>query len=162
MSFILGEQRDADIVQAFARYRQYVESERDRFPPGALFLATSEWYFNPEDHRCPHDAWLQHYVVQETGRGERYQHRAVGLSIQLLGGYHDLILTFTYAQVHRYDFPGGDVPKGHGDWRYDEFRLTEEGRLLHEIEWHRDGETLLWQVEAQDVTFAWSAFARGV
>src|SRR5258706_465338 len=135
MPFILGAQREADAAAAFRRYRSYLEVERRRFPPVALALATSEWYFTPDDHRCPHDAWLQHLVVQEVGRGERHEHRAVALSIQLLGAYHDLVLTFNYGRVFRYVFEGLDIQEGHAEWRYDEFRVNEHGHLLHEIEW---------------------------
>jgi hypothetical protein len=53
MPFILSEQRDADVADAFRLYRRYLETERHRFPIGAHSLATSDWYFNPEDHRCP-------------------------------------------------------------------------------------------------------------
>lgn len=161
MSFILTDQRDADVAEAFRRYRQYLETERHRFPPGALALATSEWYFDPEDHRCPHDAWLQHLLVQETGQGERHEQRAVALSIQLLGAYHDLALTFTYARVDRYVFEGQTVRKGHSDWRYDEFRVNGDGRLLHEIEWCGEHESARWLIEADDVVLEWSALARG-
>jgi hypothetical protein len=162
MAFILGDQRDADVVDAFRRYRAYLEAERARFPVGALALATSEWYFNPEDHRCPHDAWLQHLVVQETGRGERHQHRAIGLSIQLLGSYHDLVLTLTYGRVYRYTLETHqDIRDGHSDWRYDEFRVNGDGHLLHEIEWCGIHESARWLIEADDVALEWSACARG-
>ena len=159
MPFILGDQRDANAVEAFRRYREYLESERRRFPEGAFALATSEWYFNPEDHRCPHDAWLQHVVVQEIGRGDRHQNRSSALSIQLLGAYHDLVLTFTYKRVYRYMLDADDIREGHSDWRYDEFRLSDAGILVHEIEWR--GEGVRWLIEADDVSLEWSTSARG-
>ena len=161
MAFILGEQRDADVLGAFQRYRQYLEQERHRFPPGGLALATSDWYFNLEDHRCPHDAWLQHLVIQESGSGERHQHRTVALAVQLLGAYHDLVLTFTYAGVHRYALDARQVREGHCDWRYDEFRVTPDNRLLHEVEWRGPGENARWLIEADDVVLEWGAIARG-
>ncbi len=160
MPFILADQRGADIREAFRRYRHYLETERHRFPAGALALATSEWYFNPEDHRSPHDAWLQHIVVQETGRGERQQHRAAGLSIQLLSAYHDLVLSFTYGRVFGYALDAQEVEGGHFDWRCDEFRVNERGHLLHEIEWSGMREGARWLIEADDVALEWSACAR--
>lgn len=161
MPFILGEQRDADVADAFRRYQEYLESERHRFPPGGFALAASGWYFDFEDHRCPHDAWLQHLVIQETGRGERQENRAVGVSVQLLGAYHDLALRFEYRRVYRYVLEGGDIQQGHADWRYDEFRVTDEGHLLHEIEWSGPLNTSRWLIEAEDVIFESSALAPG-
>ena len=155
MTFILGEQRATDVTGAFHRYREYLEQERHRFPPGALALAMSEWYFNPEDHRCPHDSWLQHLVVQETGRGDRQQERAVTLSVQLLGAYHDLLLTFTYARAYRYVLDAREIREGHCDWRYDEFRVTPDGRLLHEVEWSGPDKNARWLIEADDVALEW-------
>jgi hypothetical protein len=159
MPFILGDQRDANLPEAFRRYRYYLETERHRFPTGALALATSAWYFNPEDHRCPHDAWLQHLVVHEEGRAERHQHRAVALSIQLLGAYHDLVLTFTYPRVYRYAFEAAAIREGHFDWRYDEFRVNDDGRLLHEIEWSGTRAGARWLIEADDVALEWNIVA---
>jgi hypothetical protein len=156
MAFILGDQRDANPAEAFRHYRQYLESERDRFPPSAFALATSEWYFNFKDHRCPHDAWLQHLVTREIGRGERHEQRTTASSLQLLGAYHDLVLTFSYQGLHRYVLEGHDVRLGHGDWRYDEFRVNEAGRLVHEIEWWGSAPMAHWLIEADDVTLEWS------
>ena len=161
MTFILGEQRQADVSQAFRRYREYLREQRDRFPPGAFSLATSDWYFNPEDHRCPHDAWLQHFVVQEIGRGERHEVRTLTSSVQLLGAYQDLVLTFTYHRVYRYGLDGVNPQAGHQDWRYDEFRVNEQGHLMHEIEWCGANEAARWLIEADDVVLEWAASARG-
>src|SRR5262249_34180448 len=44
---------------AFARYRAYLESVRGELPTGAYILATSDWCFDANDHRSPHDAWLE-------------------------------------------------------------------------------------------------------
>jgi hypothetical protein len=42
--------------------------------------------------------------------------------------------------------------KWHGDWRYDEFTLTDAGHLLHEIEWIGwNGAASRWLVEASDL-----------
>jgi hypothetical protein len=55
MVFILSaDGRDEDVVGAFRRYQDYLQSLKDGFPPSAYALATSDWYFNFNDHRCPH------------------------------------------------------------------------------------------------------------
>ncbi len=42
-----------------------------------------------------------------------------------------------------------------GDWLYDEFRLSDNGHLLHEIEWADGGR---WLIEADDIEFDWRPF----
>jgi hypothetical protein len=71
VSFILAKQRDQDVVAAFERYRNYVQSIRDRFPRAAFEPASSDWYFNPQDRRCPHDAWLENIAIGEPSEGQR-------------------------------------------------------------------------------------------
>src|SRR5262245_26021851 len=161
MPFLLAGQRDADVTEAFRRYRQYLEQERLRFPSGAFALATSDWYFDFSDHRCPHDAWLEHLVLHETGQGERRQDRTVALSVELLVAYHDLLLTFEYRGVRSYSMESVALAGGHMDWRYDEFRVAESGGLVHDIEWCGPVETARWLIEADDVAFTSRALARG-
>jgi hypothetical protein len=160
VAFILSDERGADVLGAFARYRAYVRREGDRFPPGALSLVNSEWYFNPEDHRSPHDAWLQMASLREVAEGSRQKTRHLTCSIELLGAYHDVRLCFDYPRVFRYQCSAVNVSRGHADWRFDEFRVSESGHLLHEIEWHSQGETARWLIEASDVTYRWEALER--
>jgi hypothetical protein len=151
--YILANERDEDPSGAFARYREYVASERARFPSGALALATSDWYFGADDHRAPHDSWLIAVSLEETQQREGYQ-RAVSLRVRLLGAYHDLELEFFYANVRSYSMSHGRSARGHGDWRYDELRVGADGTLVHEIEWsHPDGEGV-WLIQADDVEFS--------
>ena len=66
MTFILAEQRRTveDTAAAFGRYREYLAANQSSFPPGAYELATAQWYYDPHDHRCPHDAWVEICAVQ--------------------------------------------------------------------------------------------------
>jgi hypothetical protein len=57
--------------------------------------------------------------------------------------------------VFRYDLKLDPARHGHGDWLYDEFRATEDGHVLHEIEWWAHGGTGSWLIEATDVEFVW-------
>ena len=47
----------------------------------------------------------------------------------------------------------------HGNWRYDEFRVSELGHLLHEIEWAgargAQRRSFSWLIEADDIDFRW-------
>ena len=81
MAFILAaDGRYADVVGAFRRYQEYLQSLRDVFPPSAFTLATSDWYFNFNDHRCP--LGPRNRVVVSP-RGWRLGYRGVGFGIPL-------------------------------------------------------------------------------
>ncbi len=160
MAYILTEQLLSadDTAQPFRRYQEYVQSVASTFPPHALALAASEWYHDFTDHRCPHDAWLEELRVRELAAGPRHERRTVEITVRLLGAYHDGHIELRYQDVTAYhcDFvrpAAGDT--GHSDWRYDEFRLSDRGTLLHEIEWWHSDETARWLIEAADVEFKW-------
>jgi hypothetical protein len=155
MTYILAPERDADSTGAFARYREYLRRQETSFPPQALALATSGWYFGADDHRAPHDAWLRRAVFEESEHGERREIRSLALRITLLGAYHDLELEFFYPQVFAYKFEGHVVQEGHGDWRYDEFRVADSGHLLHEIQWRGVQVGATWLIESDDVVFTY-------
>ncbi|MDH3594597.1 MAG: hypothetical protein OEM93_07060 [Rhodospirillales bacterium] len=155
MSFILAGERDDDVVAAFQNYRQYIEGLKDWFPRGAYELAVSDWYFDFTDHKCPHDAWLEELSIIENSKGERNEIRTSSIRIRLLGAYHDGFIEFHYSKVFQCDLRGHRIDRGHRDWRYDEFRLSESGHLLHEIEWDGFGETGRWLIEADDVEYRW-------
>jgi hypothetical protein len=155
MAFILSDQRDADVVAAFQRYREYLDRRRKDFPRGAYDLAMSDWYYDYDDHRCPHDAWLETLTVSEPATGARQEVRTVALHVRLLGSYHDGYIEFRYPHVFRYAFRLDSGTGAHRDWRYDEFRITEEGHLLHEIEWWGQKSTGRWIIESSDVEFTW-------
>jgi hypothetical protein len=152
--FILAPERDRDPKGAFLRYSNYLEREARRFPVGALALATSDWYFDATDHRAPHDAWLLSASFEEVGTGARRENRAVSLRLKLLSAYQDLELEFYYAKVLSYSIEGKPVSSGHGDWRYDEFRLDDGGQLVHEIQWAGGGHRAHWLINADDVCFS--------
>lgn len=143
---------------AFESYRDYVVSHSAQFPPGALVLASSDWYFDPRDHRCPHDAWLEDMTISEPATGDRNEQRATEIRVRLLGAYHDGFIELRYSGVISYSLSSVSAVRGIGDWRYDEFRLHSNGHLVHEIEWAgfpgEDGSR--WLIEASDVEFKWN------
>src|SRR6185503_2595900 len=102
--YILAPERDVDPEGSFQRYEEYLRQEKRRFPPGALALATSDWYFGFADHRAPHDAWLLSALFEETGAGTRGEERSLSLRVRLLGAYHDFELEFHYPKVFSYSF----------------------------------------------------------
>ena len=92
--------------------------------------------------------------VVETGQGERLSERATDVFVVLLGAYHDTLINLRYRGVSSFDLAGLSVNKGHGDWRYDEFRVAESGALVHEIEWWSQDEVAHWTIECEDIEFA--------
>ena len=163
MTFILGSQRMdvGSVVAAFDEYRRYLESYRGRFPPSAWALATSDWYFDFTDHRCPHDGHLQSVKIKELEGAPETGGKLVSIKVHLRGAYGDGDIEFRYPRVYSYrltlfkDYNYGSR-HGHADWLYDEFRWADERRVMHEIEWAGAADTAHWFIEASDVIFRWS------
>ena len=160
MAFILSAQRDVDDIHVarrhWQRYQAYLRDNQAQFPPGAYELATNGWYFGFDDHRAPHDAWLESAVFLEPSEGQRSQHRHLSLELTLLAARHDLWIKLRYPRVYSYTMSSAGSDEGHGDWRYDEFRLAENGHLIHEIEWagKPSSEGSRWLIETSDVEFS--------
>jgi hypothetical protein len=161
MVFILSDDgRDEDVRTAFERYTGYLKQDAARFPPRAYQLATSDWFYNAGDHRCTHDAWLESFEILETPEREAHL-RSCSISLRLLGAYRDGHIEMTYPTVFSHSFQSFMAGKvtSHGDWRYDEFRLSQRGRLIHEIEWAgapgAQGKSFSWLIEADDIEFRW-------
>ena len=157
MTYILAAERhrpEPEAARLWKLYQRYLKRNAARFPRGALELATSDWYFGFSDHKAPHDAWLESALFEEPATGERSQHRTLSLRVTLLGAYHDQILEFFYPRVFSYTLSNPGTAGGHYDWRYDEFRLSRSGNLIHEIEWAGPpGQEGRWLIEASDVQF---------
>jgi hypothetical protein len=123
---LAADGRDDDVAAAFEHYRDHLASSPDSFPPSAYALATSDWYFDFSDHRCPHDAWLESLSLTESVSGARGEIRAVSMRVRLVGAYHDGYIELLYPRVVRYRLSVNDGERGHRDWRYDELRLSGE------------------------------------
>jgi hypothetical protein len=125
------------------------------FPPSAFALASSDWYHDSRDHRCPHDAWLESVAVRETASGERQEKRSLSITMRLLGAYQDGHIELVYPHVFAHRLDVWEGASGHRDWRYDELRLSEHSTLIHEIEWSGMRDTGRWLIEAADLEFRW-------
>jgi hypothetical protein len=155
VAYILSEHRDVDPSGAFRRYGDYLDRNRERFPTSAYGLATSAWWFDFRDHRCPHDARLESAHLSESSSGERFEKRALCLTLRLLGAYHDGHIELYYSRVSAYRIDASNTELGHRDWRYDEFRVDDAGSLEHEIEWSGSALIARWRIVASDVEFKW-------
>ena len=155
MTYYLSAERNRDLVGSYQRYQQYLRENEKQFPRLAFELATSEWYQNAKDHRCPHDSWLENLVISELPDSGRKRNTSV--RIRLLAAYHDGYIEFFYPRVFTYSFESSACFEGLGDWLYDEFRLSAGGNLIHEIEWSgREADKgSRWIIESSDVQFQW-------
>jgi hypothetical protein len=155
--FILD--RDGRTESGFARYLEYVERNESRFPPGALGLVRSNWYYGFTDHRAPHDSRLESatMVEQPTDLSAPWSDRAVSLVIRLRGAYDDGEITLRYPRLFSCHLDSFAIDEGHRDWRYDELRLDDRGHLVHEIEWCGSRDTGRWLITSEDIEHRWLA-----
>jgi hypothetical protein len=130
-------------------------------PPRAFEFATAEWHYDPEDHRCPHDAWVKSLIVSERASGSRQERRSLEVELTLLGAYHDGVLTLTYCGVRQYSLFQPPVNQqaevAHGDWLVDEVEVADASRpeaplVVHHILFSGRG---VWTIEAQDILCEW-------
>lgn len=152
MAYILDQQREQDCTGAFQAYRSYLTSAAGNFPPSAYALATSDWYFDPADHRCPHDSRLKTCTITERSPRKGLP---PSIKIRLLSVREDGVHEFDYPQAYQFRLSYVGNQQGHKDWRYDEFRLNENNQVVHEIEWRGDEDTGSWLIEASDVIYTW-------
>jgi hypothetical protein len=157
MGYYLNTEREADVVAAYRNYRRYLEQNRSSFPASVFDLASSDWYFNPNEHRCPHDGRLESVTISEAAHGAQEQKHEISIRIRLRGAYDDLNLEFYYSKVSSYSLVASDSIHGLGDWRYDEFTVDQSGQVIHEIEWagFLKLESSRWIICASDVQFTW-------
>lgn len=147
-------------------YRAHLERIGNRLPPTVREYALAEWGEGGRDpHGDPHGAWLESASVRELAPPDDVQLRRVEVAIRLHGPFHDGHIEFTYRDVLSYclDLPHrADAWKlsnrGHDDWAADEVRLSERGKVLHEIEWAARGN---WIVEAESFEYRWLPAAAG-
>jgi hypothetical protein len=165
MTYILRKDRPENSYEeaklSWKAYEDYLESIKSNLPPSVYTFATEPWHYNTSDPKCPHDAWLDDLIIHENAEGNRKQHRSIEIIIRLLGAYHDGNIELIYKNVKSYSLTNSfDTGKfrfgnGHGDWLYDEIRLSENNLVLHEIEWWLSAS---WLIECEDIIYKWIPF----
>ena len=140
-------------------YQERLRKIGKRLPDAVREYALAEWHYNIEDHRCPHDSWLEQIMIREPASGERSERRSLEIELRLLGAYHDGYIEFQYKDVESYclDQPHrrdrwDSTEKGHKDWVVDEVDLSVHGYVLHEIEWLDRGH---WLIECRNFIYRW-------
>ncbi|MDB6069209.1 MAG: hypothetical protein JWL81_380 [Verrucomicrobiales bacterium] len=152
MSYILSTNRNTDDIAQFVKnwedYKSHLLALGDRFPPSAYALACSDWWYSFTSPEAPHDSRLLGFGLGDHGAGTYEDMMGTWIEIKLQAAHGGNIL-IRYQNVHHYALQSNRSSRGlHGDWRYDEFTLTTDGRVKHTIEW---AEGAVWIIEAEDV-----------
>ena len=161
MVYILTKDRPNNSYEewqsGWSAYCDYLGSVKSRLPRSAYDFATAPWHYDFGDHRSPHDGWLESLIIREPASGGRQENRSLEITARLLAAHHDGHIELKYSDVRSYALASGVTNgSGHGDWLYDEIRLSGRGRVSHEVEWSRGG---LWLIECGDVAYQWMPLA---
>jgi hypothetical protein len=151
MAFILTKDKKPDGHEA---YHQYLQKHKQKFPLELWQVITSDWYYDPTDHRCLHDSALESLNVTDSTHLKETSGSDISITLKLMGAYRDGYTTYTYRGVARYAVQMDIVKIKHKppcDWLADEFLLTDSDLIRHEIEW----ETNYWLIEARSVSYDW-------
>jgi hypothetical protein len=152
--------KSSDFRTNWENYQEYLQGIQGRLPEAARKFTLSDWHYDPQDHRCPHDARLESVAIREPAEGERQQDRKIDIQIVLLGAYHDGKIEIHYPDVASYyiarGFDSSNRGKqiGHGDWLTDEVRLSDTGLVIDEIEFEEG----IWVIEAGNIEYTWKPF----
>lgn len=137
-------------------YRKSLSSIAESLPCGVTAFALCDWYYDLTDHRCPHDTWLEELAIIEPATGDRNEHRGIEIRLRLLGAYHDGHVFFRYRNVRRYcletakEYKLSPLQAGHGDFLFDEIRISQAGFVEQEIEFSRGSRFI---IESSDIEF---------
>lgn len=139
-------------------YPTFLDSIRDRLPPGALAYAKAAWHYDFRDPRCPHDAALQQFLVSGGTLPESEEpRRAHAVELTLLGSHRDGTLKFRYECASGIELShDGATAVDYGDVIVDEVRLGENSPCVHEIAFEHGTLT----IEAVDFVCEWSPIVR--
>lgn len=130
--------------------------EQQQFPD----FSKANWYGDPNDHRCPHDSWLESLEVTESTKGVRSEIRSTRIVIRLLGAYQDGQIFFRYEGVRQFVLNAGACERGLSDWLKDDFSTSETGLIKHHIVWASNAgrSTTPWLIECESLTYEWMPY----
>jgi hypothetical protein len=165
MQFLIFHHEDpiARIQSNWEAYKNHLDLIQEKLPLKTRDFVLTDWYYNTHDPRCPHDAWVEHASLKEDATGDRRQIRKINLEVRLLGAWHDGHIDFIYRDVKAYSLKRPEnvwLPPdntGHGDWLYDEVRLSADNRIVHEIAFANKAE---WLIECLEIEYKWIPFEK--
>ena len=138
----------AQILDGHRRYKAYLLENRDKFPESAFSLASAEWRNNFNDHRAPHDSWICDINFHDGALPRFPGSGCRDLRLVMLGAYHDGHLHLLYRDVESFSMAATGLVQIHRD----EIRLSETGRVLHEIEFLGAPN---WLIVCSDIEWEW-------
>jgi hypothetical protein len=158
MTYILTDDRPLNSHEEWqsqwSKYGDYLESVRNHLPIAAYNFASAPWHYDFSDYRTPHDGWVEEIIIRERATGARKEHRSLEIVVKLFAACQDGHIELKYSAVQNYSLACDEQgDSGHGDWLYDEIRLSQRGYVLHEIEWSCGRR---WLIECGDVSYKWS------
>jgi hypothetical protein len=144
-----------EVAEAFKAYAGYLQKVKNLMPDSAYEFAAAEWHYDFNNHKCPHDSWVEYLAVKEGSTGSRSEIRHVDIEVKLLGAFHDKWLYLSYLDVISYSLSSSkrkpDI--GHGDWLIDEVRVSEKGLVIHEVIFDSGAK---WLIECGDIRYNFS------
>jgi hypothetical protein len=132
--------------ERWAEINRYNAAIMDQLPEGAKGFVVSDWHYNANDPRCPHDSWIQsidlgtHIPIAESRH----------VQLRLLGAYHDRTIRFDYSDVTDCSIQGQllEASRRNLDWLYDEVHVCDSETIEHLI----DFEACVIRIECVDFT----------
>ena len=142
-------------MKVFEQYRNFLLSIKEQTPVAAYEFAAAPWHYDREDHRCPHDCWVESLLVHEPSSGSRQEKRDLEIDVRLFAAFHDGYVDLHYHRVRSYSLGGkrANAHVGHGDWLADEVSLSPNQHVLHEILFSSGAR---WMTEPEDIHFKWA------
>lgn len=137
----------------YEEYRKYLDSISDKLLSSAREFALADWRLDFMDHKCPYKSWVKQLKLFKEPTDEQKQEQILQIETRLLSAYRDGYLDLKYKKVNRYSLVKSSSWYRHWYWIYDEIRLSENGLVLHEIEFSNQTN---WLIECEDIEFIWT------
>lgn len=123
----------------FDLYLQYLEAIKSKLPLQVFEFASNEERHNLHSAHSLHDAWLTSLTVKENRQTQRPFEPKPTVELVILGPKHDRDIILSYEGVFSYRVEGEQnaynaADTFHGDLDRHEVRVSEDGLVVHEIE----------------------------
>jgi hypothetical protein len=145
-----------DAANIFKDYMNYLEEIKNDLPSNVYDIFSNPYYYDSQNHKCPHDGWIETLLINERYTKENRQDSIIDITIKLLGAYHDYFIYFNYKNVINYSLEMKKLSqvgnKGHGDWLIDEISLVNNNILIHEIEFSSKAQ---WRISCTDLDISY-------
>lgn len=117
-------------------YFKYIETIKQKISQSVYSFAKDSKNYDLDSQQSLHDAWLNFIKIYELSSGKRSENRKTEIVIELLGSYHDILISLTYSDVKTINMSSHkELSHGWGDLLVHEFRLDKDDiHIIHELE----------------------------